>query len=42
LRKDRVQADGTSRNAAYYSILDDEWPAAKEKILLQISEKSSH
>ena len=39
LRKDRIQADGTSRNAAYYSILDDEWPAAKAKILRQISER---
>lgn len=39
LRKDRIQQNGISRNAAYYSILDDEWPAAKNKILLQITER---
>jgi RimJ/RimL family protein N-acetyltransferase len=39
-RKDRIQGDGTTRNAAYYSILDDEWPAAKAKILQQIEEKT--
>ena len=37
LRKDRIQGDGTTRNAAYYSILDDEWLAAKEKIEQQIT-----
>ncbi len=41
LRKDRVQQNGISRNAAYYSILDDEWAAAKNKILSQIAEKNS-
>ena len=39
LRKDKIQADGTPRNAAYYSILDDEWAASKNKILLQIEKK---
>ena len=39
LRKDRVQSDGTTRNAAYYSILDDEWEAAKHKIITQIADK---
>ena len=39
LRKDRIQDDGTTRNAAYYSILDDEWETAKNKILLQLNEK---
>ena len=38
-RKDRVQDDGTTRNAAYYSIIDDEWPAAKNKILQQLAER---
>ena len=38
-RKDRVQDDGTTRNAAYYSIIDDEWPAAKDKILQQLVER---
>jgi RimJ/RimL family protein N-acetyltransferase len=41
LRKDRIQGDGTTRNAAYYSILDDEWPAAKEKIEQQIIERTT-
>lgn len=39
LRKDKVQSDGTSRNSAYYSILDDEWQSAKEKIEKQIIER---
>lgn len=39
LRKDKIQNDGTTRNAAYYSILDDEWEAAKQKIETQIREK---
>ncbi|MBV8255614.1 MAG: GNAT family N-acetyltransferase [Chitinophaga sp.] len=38
LRKDKIKADGTSRSAAYYSILDDEYPAAKEKILAQLAQ----
>jgi RimJ/RimL family protein N-acetyltransferase len=38
-RKDRVQDDGTTRNAAYYSIIDYEWPAAKNKILQQLAER---
>lgn len=33
LRKDKIQSDGTTRNAAYYSILDNEWEQAKQKIL---------
>ncbi|PKF76175.1 GNAT family N-acetyltransferase [Chryseobacterium sp. PMSZPI] len=41
LRKDRIQNDGTTRNAAYYSILDDEWTAAKNKIETQIAEKKT-
>ncbi|KZE78102.1 GNAT family N-acetyltransferase [Myroides marinus] len=32
LRKDKIQNDGTTRNAAYYSILDNEWEIAKKKI----------
>jgi RimJ/RimL family protein N-acetyltransferase len=39
LRKDRVQEDGSSRNAAYFSIIDDEWPEAKKKILAQWEER---
>jgi RimJ/RimL family protein N-acetyltransferase len=39
LRRDKIQQDGTTRNAAYYSILDDEWETAKLKILTQLDEK---
>lgn len=41
LRKDKIQGDGSTRNAAYYSILDDEWNVAKQKIELQIREKKA-
>lgn len=37
LRKDKIQQDGTTRNAAYYSILDNEWEIAKKKIVLLIN-----
>lgn len=39
LRKDRIQSDGTTRNAAYYSILNNEWEISKQKIISQIEEK---
>lgn len=39
LRKDKIQQDGTTRNAAYYSILNTEWEDAKQKIELLIEEK---
>lgn len=39
LRKDKVLSDGSTRNAAYYSILDDEWATAKCKIETLIKEK---
>jgi RimJ/RimL family protein N-acetyltransferase len=38
LRKDRVKDDGSSRSAAYYSILDDEWEGVKKKIQAQIDQ----
>lgn len=38
-RKDRIQSDGTTRNAAYYSIIDDEWEETKQKIEKQLNEK---
>ncbi|WP_160138305.1 GNAT family N-acetyltransferase [Chryseobacterium sp. c4a] len=41
LRKDKIQNDGTTRNAAYYSILDDEWEAARQKIEALIREKET-
>lgn len=39
LRKDKVSSDGTTRNAAYYSILDDEWNNTKLTIEKLIREK---
>lgn len=39
LRKDKIQDNGTTRNAVYFSILDDEWFDVKSKILSQIEEK---
>jgi RimJ/RimL family protein N-acetyltransferase len=32
LRKQRINHDGYVRDAVYYSILDDEWPAVKERL----------
>ncbi|MDE3144378.1 MAG: GNAT family N-acetyltransferase [Bacteroidota bacterium] len=37
LRKDRIKENGVSRNAAYYSIIDDEWETAKQKIISQLN-----
>jgi RimJ/RimL family protein N-acetyltransferase len=39
LRKDRIKENGDSRSAAYYSIIDDEWETAKQKIINQLAEK---
>jgi RimJ/RimL family protein N-acetyltransferase len=39
LRKDRIQDDGSTRNAVYYSILDDEWDLTKQRINTLIIEK---
>lgn len=41
LRKDRIQDDGTLRSTAYFSILDEEWSDAKNKILAQLAETSA-
>ncbi len=32
LRKDKILWDGAIRNAAYYSIVDDEWPMVKQNL----------
>jgi RimJ/RimL family protein N-acetyltransferase len=32
LRKHLINADGTSRDSVYFSIIDDEWPARKAKL----------
>ena len=33
LRKDKIKENGLSRNSAYFSITDDEWEVAKQKIV---------
>jgi len=35
LRKDRIRDNGSIRNSAYYSIIDDEWPAVKQNLTRQ-------
>lgn len=32
LRKHQINADGTSRDSVYFSIIDDEWPATKSRL----------
>lgn len=39
LRKDMLRPDGTHRNSAYFSIIDSEWPDAKNKIEQLISSR---
>lgn len=38
LRKHRVRRDGTFRHSAYYSILDDEWPAVSTLLRGRLSQ----
>jgi RimJ/RimL family protein N-acetyltransferase len=33
MRKERIRSNGTFRNTAMYSILDDEWPELKERLM---------
>lgn len=37
LRKQRILHDGYVRDAVYYSILDDEWPAVKERLVARLT-----
>jgi N-acetyltransferase len=36
LRKDRIIADGYARNTVYYSILREEWPQVKERLIQKL------
>ncbi|MGD6843202.1 GNAT family N-acetyltransferase [Bacillus infantis] len=36
LRKDRIIADGYARNTVYYSILKEEWPQVKERLIQKL------
>ncbi len=38
-RKDKIEANGTARNTAFYSIIDTEWEAVKKGIIHQIEQK---
>jgi RimJ/RimL family protein N-acetyltransferase len=40
LRKDRIKDNGMTRNAAYYSILDDEWSGVKLKLENLLKQKT--
>ena len=33
LRKSRILRNGSIRDSVYYSIVDDEWPAVKQRLL---------
>jgi RimJ/RimL family protein N-acetyltransferase len=37
LRKQRVNHDGSVRDAVYYSILDDDWPSVKERLAAKLA-----
>ncbi len=39
LRKDRLRENGTYRSSAYFSIVDEEWPMSKQKLLNCLSQK---
>jgi N-acetyltransferase len=38
LRKHLVQADGSSRDSVYFSIVDDEWPSVKRRLEAALSD----
>jgi RimJ/RimL family protein N-acetyltransferase len=41
LRNDMIRDNGTKRNSAYYSIIEQEWPSAKLKLKQLISLKAN-
>jgi hypothetical protein len=36
-----IRQDGTRRDSLYYSVLADEWPALRDKLLTRFAAKSS-
>jgi len=42
LRNDMLRDDGTKRNSAYYSIIEEEWPMAKMNLKKQLIDIASH
>ncbi|WP_353943135.1 GNAT family protein [Streptomyces sp. HUAS MG91] len=41
LRSHMVRQDGTRRDSLYYSVLADEWPSLREKLLTRVAAKTS-
>jgi RimJ/RimL family protein N-acetyltransferase len=39
LRKDKIEPSGQSRNTAFYSVIDDEWPAVKGRLAAQLAKQ---
>ena len=42
LRKDRIRDNGTIRNSAYYSILDNEWENVKQNLTQRLEETKAY
>ena len=40
LRKHMVVRDGGPRDSAYYSVIDDEWPALRERLRARVDERA--
>ncbi|MGW7543106.1 GNAT family N-acetyltransferase [Streptomyces sp. NPDC054770] len=41
LRSHMVRQDGTRRHSLYYSVLADEWPSVRDKLLARVAAKAS-
>lgn len=38
IRRERLMPDGRKRNSVRYSIIDDEWPAVRERLLQRLGD----
>ncbi|MFB7576636.1 GNAT family N-acetyltransferase [Streptomyces sp. NPDC056165] len=41
LRSHKVRQDGTRRDSPYYSVLADEWPSLRDKLLTRVAAKAT-
>jgi hypothetical protein len=41
LRNHMIMADGRQRHSAYYSVLDSEWPAVRERLAAEVRRRAS-
>lgn len=41
LRKHQINADGTSRDSVYFSVIDDDWPSVKARLEAMLSRSTS-